>query len=519
MLRIIAAIGVIQVIAVLVSIIRSKLIAVLLGPAGVGVLSIVDQSVQLVLQLSGLSLPFAAVKFLSHSHSKGPEAFQKSYSSLLSLLIMLTTSGATISAGIVFLAPGWLGTELAAYAPLLILALFQVPAMALHGFFSNVLAAAQRARTSAVFLLLIAASLTLTAGAGIWLGGIQGYYWGNLIAQYAVVAGAVLYLKYRLNLRIVTDGHSIGQEMRENPHIVAFALILFTASFTQPVAYLMARHAILTHFGEAEAGLLQAAIALAASLNMVLNPANGLYLTPILNREIPKEEKLRAALEFQRKLMIAIGLCGMPLVLFAHWAVIVLFSPAFIPATQVVFLFVMAQCFTQLAGVYQALIIGLDDLKLYALAVAAGQLLLGVVARLLAPNYGLFGVAVAFLVSGVAVCGLTLAQLSWRHGLVLPRPLMAVVAYCLLALGAAGLIFNPVEALSLPAIWGRVGFYALFAGGLLFFLSLHERQQLWRRISTVQASSGQWITRLHSKYRQVVKSVSDRASTSLIRRD
>jgi hypothetical protein len=45
MLKIIATIGAIQMIAIAVMLIRSKTIAVLLGPEGVGVISIVDQGI------------------------------------------------------------------------------------------------------------------------------------------------------------------------------------------------------------------------------------------------------------------------------------------------------------------------------------------------------------------------------------------------------------------------------------------------------------------------------------------
>ena len=64
MLKAIAHVGTLQIIGAVVFVVRVKTTAVLLGPAGVGVVSVVDQFVQLVLQLAAVSLPFAAVKFL-----------------------------------------------------------------------------------------------------------------------------------------------------------------------------------------------------------------------------------------------------------------------------------------------------------------------------------------------------------------------------------------------------------------------------------------------------------------------
>jgi O-antigen/teichoic acid export membrane protein len=295
------------------------------------------------------------------------------------------------------------------------------------------------------------------------------------------------------------------EEIRDNPGIVTFALILFGTSLTQPLAYLMARYAVLSHFGEAQAGLLQSAIALAASLGLVLNPANGLYLTPILNRDIPKEDKLRAALEFQRKLMIVLGLLAVPIVLFAPWLLILLYSRAFVEASGVVFLFVMAQCVTQMAGVYQALIIGLDDLKIYGLIVGVGQLSLGVISWGLAPRYGLLGVALGFLCASVIIFLVTLIQLSVRHRLALPFRLRAVMAYGLLALlGAEGLVawFDGPSPL---VIVGKVGFYGLFVLGSWFFLEQAERQEVVRRGKAllVRADPRHWPYTLGDAYHRL----------------
>jgi len=46
MLKIITTIGGIQVLAIIINVVRSKIMAVLLGPEGIGIISIVDQVVQ-----------------------------------------------------------------------------------------------------------------------------------------------------------------------------------------------------------------------------------------------------------------------------------------------------------------------------------------------------------------------------------------------------------------------------------------------------------------------------------------
>src|SRR5262249_61690000 len=69
-LRTILTIGIIQAGTMAFYLVRSKITAVTVGPVGVGTISVVDQVVALVTQVSTFSLPYAAVKFLSAAHSE-----------------------------------------------------------------------------------------------------------------------------------------------------------------------------------------------------------------------------------------------------------------------------------------------------------------------------------------------------------------------------------------------------------------------------------------------------------------
>src|SRR5882672_2219557 len=84
--RTIVAIGAVQVITMLFTLVRSKVVAISAGPAGVGAISVVDQVVVLVAQISTFSLPYASIKMLSAAHSEGRESFARGYSAFLRLL-------------------------------------------------------------------------------------------------------------------------------------------------------------------------------------------------------------------------------------------------------------------------------------------------------------------------------------------------------------------------------------------------------------------------------------------------
>jgi O-antigen/teichoic acid export membrane protein len=486
MLQIIATLGAIQVLAVVFNVLRSKLLAVLLGPEGIGAASIVDQAAVLVLQISALSLPFASIRFLSRAHSQGPEAFRRTHSGLISALVALTSIGAAIALAVVFFRPSWLGAELSSYRSLLVPALLSIPAMALHYYMVQVLAAARQARLSGLFLLVIAIVQAVGALLGTSMGGLLGYYWATMLCNYLLAVGMLLVLSRKFSLPLLDPQADLLHEVRLNPDIVSYTLIMFSISFTLPLSNMLARLAILRSFGEAETGLMQAAIALAAALNLVLNPANGLYLTPMMNRGDPASQKISTALEFQRKLLLLMPVVAVPMVLFARLLLFMFYSARFIQVSEYFYLFVIAQFIAQLAGVRQAVLIGLNDLVVYVIMVGLGQLSLGLIAWELAPMWGIYGVAIGYIVSSLAVLVMCNIRLAMRHGWSIPWTHWALGIYGLLGLALAGVLFRQ-GALNVTTMLMAVAYYLIFTLSLGMLFGRQELRQVLLRFSRTLA--------------------------------
>lgn len=479
--RIILGIGVLQVVVVLINMVRTKLVAVILGPQGVGVIGVVDQLVQIVLYVSTLSLPFAAVRFLSRAHSDGPDAFRNSYATFLRTLLALTTVGFGLGGVVAWFRPELLGPELANYRAFLIPAMVAVPAMACQGLFSNVLAAALRTHAAAIMTVVIAVALTSSSFIGVTTGGILGLYWANLVATLAVTVGIAAYLWKSLDLRPWVAGQGIRQELKRNPDIVMFALTFYANSIIYTLSFFAARYSILSSFGETEAGLLQAGIAVFTSLNLVLGRATGLYLMPLVNRRIPTDEKLRATRDFERKHWLIVLFAAMPIVLFPHWLLVVLFSPSFLAIGGVVTLFAIAQCLQLMSGNYETLLIGLDDLRVYGFLSILGHAAVAAFAWLLAPAYGLVGVGAGFVLGYGLRYAVTTLRLTMHHGLRLERRWWLTFAYGLTLLSIAGAVSANLDPWSPVVTVGKGVFYAAFCVSLLALLDRHELRDLVER--------------------------------------
>jgi O-antigen/teichoic acid export membrane protein len=479
MLKIILTIGGIQAVAIVIQFVRSKVVAVLLGPAGVGVVSTIDQIVQFAAFATALSIPLASVKFLSKAHSEGHEAFKKCYAGFFQLLLALALAGTLIAGGLIFLRPQTLGAEVEKYQSYLLVALLSLPTLVLGGFFTNVFAAAQNYRASAALAVITNSATTAAVIVGIFSAGIFGLFIGGSLASIAITLGIVVYLWKKLDLSFLADGTKNLKELWRSPNILSFTAMLYLGSVSYSLSLLVARYAILANFGEVETGLLQGALVLSVAIGMVLNPANGLYLTPIMNRNIEKTEKIGQAVEFQRKMVLILSLVTLPAVMFPQILLAVMFSTKFAAVGNLVFLFVFAQFVTQMGGVHQAILIGFDDLKIYTAIVAGGQIGFAVLSWFLAPVYGIKGIALGGIVSSLAIFFLTFLRLKFTHGFYLPRNLSLLTAYSLSVLLLTGWICSQTDEWDVSATAVKICVFSFFAASLLLFLSKAERLALF----------------------------------------
>lgn len=118
MSRVLLSIGMVHVLTMLVSLIRAKVLSVLLGPGNYGLASTVDQTAVSVVQLAGLSLPFTAMKFMAEAHSESAAAFERAFAMFLRALIALSVIAMAVVSALLWWQPGLFGKDLAPYRAL-----------------------------------------------------------------------------------------------------------------------------------------------------------------------------------------------------------------------------------------------------------------------------------------------------------------------------------------------------------------------------------------------------------------
>lgn len=480
------ALGASQVLGSLLNLARAKSVAVLLGPAGIGIVSVVDQLGQVAVFTASLALPHAGVKYLSRAHSESRPALVGRYHLFTQTVLATSVGLASLAALVTVTWPGVWGEDLAPHAGLIALALVAAPLTALFYLQVNVFAALQRPRLASLALLAGAGMTAVGAVAGLLAAGLPGLYAGHLAASALVVVAILGYLARRCGLPVPPGAWPAWGEWRRHPDVLRFCGMTYLVSVGEPAALLAVRYALLQDGDLTQLGLFQSAYALASYLGLLLLQSNGFYLTPLLNRHAPADEKIGRALEFQRHLALCATAVAVPLALFPEPAIALLFSSAFAAAAAYLALFVASQVMLVLGRVFQALLIGLDDVRTFLLVNVGAQVALAALAWLLAPALGLWGVALAALVAHAGVFVAFLARLMTRHGARLPTRSAAVVGYGLALLAGAGWLGRePIT--SHETVAARLLFCLAATASLALFLTREERgallvasSRLWR---------------------------------------
>lgn len=449
-------VGILQFAILLVTLTRGKGLALILGVEGVGVVGTIDQVVITIYQISALGLPFTAMKFMAAAHSRSQGAYLRIFAIFGRVLFCLAFVATFLAVGSFLIWPKLFGMELARYKDILPVALLGIPPLMATVFLSRTLAAAGRSRDAAIFGLFSAACLMVATLTGAAINGLVGLYMAYTVTGFGVVVISYGYLRQTSGLQIGRKKVSLQKELANGPSVLHVALSAYSILTGYTVCLLIIRYAVLQQLGETGAGFLQAALAISLSAGSVMAAMNGLYLTPLLNRDIPTTQKVAFAHEFAHRVALFFLVAAVPVALFPALTLNILYSRNFAPAATVLILSLIWQCLYQIMTVYQQLLIGLNKLRLMALLITGGFAMSAWLVFWLTSRLGLLAAPLA-LIAGSLFSVLSMLIYLNRAGVIrIPWPLLKSAAVaCGFILGALWL-FDPVTELTLGGMLQRI---------------------------------------------------------------
>jgi O-antigen/teichoic acid export membrane protein len=489
MLKVFVAIGFLQILTMLFQLVRTKVLAVLLGPEAIGVMAVIDKLLAVIAQTASLSFPFAAVRFLPGVFHRDRREFAAVLRSMQRILLTTVGLATLLALGVTVLAPQLWGKGLYPYRHVMLIAVLTIPVLAFIPFFQNVVAAQLRQNRAMTIAAGNAAVLTVASVAGVLLGGIAGSYAGYAIAGLAfalVVARAA-------RGGTTSPEPSVGDAALEPPSgglpplLWQFSAAMLTLAFLTPYAALFVHYRVLSRIGAEAAGWMQAAIGVSIAVRGVLGSAHAVFLTPGVNRGGTPAERMTWASQFQSTLCLLVGLSVPLLLLFPQIAVGVLYSSQFAPGARYVALFVVVELIGLIASTYQSLIVAFDHLLFHVFQNVVAQLLLVVVAWQTIDRYGIAGAAASGLAAQLVLYIATTVFLRTRHGLRVPARTAALTAFVLIIAVGCGVIGAWWPTLSTGTVAVKVACYFTIVAVLLTFLSPSERQRLAQIASQLRA--------------------------------
>jgi O-antigen/teichoic acid export membrane protein len=429
---------------------RTKIIALALGPEGVGIIATVDRVTAVIAQTLSLSLPFAALRFLPAAHRQSPDEAEALYRRMRNVAAALAVAASFVCVGITAVAPQVWGAALVPYRGALILAFAALPVIGLVPFLTNAFAAVDGHGSSMRFTVANSAVFVFAAAAAAAFG-VAGFYGAYALLGTALVLVALTKL-HDPRSRKVRPGPTLVEAFKLPRDVWRFALWLFPLTFVAPYAAFFVQYSTLRLYGAGTAGILVGAIGIGLSVRTLLGASHAIFLTPNVNRQADSAERMAWANEFQRHIIVIFIATLPPILLFSDVELAVLYSPRFMAAAPFVALFVSAEVITLLSGTYQALILADNRLRFHAGQNIIAQILIVAIAALTIPRLGLAGAGFAVMAAPVFMFGSTIWYLR-RQFRVRPSPeathMCWLALVMLLVCGAIGSMFPGMTAAKL----------------------------------------------------------------------
>jgi PST family polysaccharide transporter len=397
--------GAMSIVTMVAALLRGKVMAMCLGPAGVGLSGILNQVVALESQVLALGLPTVVVKSVAGADV---EARPKVESVIARLALALGVFGLVL--GLVLSPLVAVATfKSFEHLPLVIAASLAVPAAILTSIWCAVIQGRGEVRFLARSQAAFAVVSALVAVPLIWYGGLAGLGVSVVLAALIPVAG--LWSRRPRHLTAASDDKGIRDSL-----VRAGLSIIATIAIAQVAAY-ATRMVVVNQLGVFEAGLYQAALAVSGGLPGFVFSAMALDYYPRISAAKDGEEMVRVTnMQVQASMVIATPLfVGM--IVFGGQLLDFYYTEEFLGATELMAWMTASVAFRVISWPAGYWLVAKATPKEYLLIEGPAALLAPLVTIGLLPLAGLAGAGLAMVLSALVYALVIITFMRRRGGL------------------------------------------------------------------------------------------------------
>lgn len=478
MFKIIASIAGIQIIQAVVYVLKMKFVALMMGPDGLGALGLINQFIQLVIQVSTLSLPWIATRYLAIAYADGLEKFSHTTRLFLRAILFLSVGGTIVSVFTITQLDYLLPEALHEYLPIALISTMLVIPMTLKAYVISVFTAAGKYYFSAVTQLLGACVTTVSVLIGAWYYQVTGFFVGMAIAEYVVTFYCLVKLRSELGIppwpaRTSSIRGIFG--IKGAMELMGYGCVLY---WLHPAAQSSIRFGLLLAGGATLVGHFHAAHALVLYMATALNQATNLYLDPIVKRDSPFEEKIIIANQYFRSISVIAVTAALIFVIIPEVVLVSFYSTAFLPATRFLFAFCAIEILNVASSVYLGFLVGQGWYRTHFILGIVAHSILIAFGLLILPTTGVWGAVLALGVVAVFTNILIYARMFYTYGAFWNTGHLVHFFLLLSVLTVAGLYISnlPFSGGWVPEeLLHRLGFMLLYTVVLVSGLTKHEK--------------------------------------------
>ncbi|MFN3952771.1 MAG: O-antigen translocase [Thermaurantimonas sp.] len=399
--------GGVQVFQIIIGIIRTKFVAVLLGPAGMGIAGLLDSTTGLIAQLSNLGLRTSAVKDISVAYGSDDQKRTAKIAAVINRLVWFTgLLGALIT---LVLAP--LLSQLTfgnreytwAFMWLSVTLLFNQLSVGKSILLQGTRQIRYLARAGVIGSLM---GLFVTVPFYYFLG-IRGIVPGMILMS---IFGYIVYLYFANKVQIMPVTVSVREILNEGRNMIQLGfLISLNGLITMGVSYAV-RIYISRTGGVEDVGLFNAGFAMINTYVGLLFSAMGTDYYPRLSSVASDNERSRNVINQQAEIaLLILSPLIMTFLVFINWAVIMLYSYRFLPISDMMLYAALGMFFKAASWAIAFIFLAQGANKLFFWSELATNLYTLALNVLGYHFLGLTGLGISFLVA----YGLYLTQVFW----------------------------------------------------------------------------------------------------------
>lgn len=389
-----------------------KLLAVAFGPAGVGQAGNFRQLVTVLGVLAGAGI-FNGVTKLVAQHRDEPAELQKVIRTAAAMVLGFSTLLAVLFlAGARPISVGLFGHD--NYQNVVRLVALVQMGIAWANLSLAIIKGFRDAAGNALSLMVGSLIGVIAYYASFRFGGYEGALLGLALVPALVVIPAAFMLKRRSHL---PAGYlKPGWDSGLAAHLGKFTLMALITSVTLPVAYVMMRNLLASHYGWEAVGIWQGVSSISDAYLQFITASFSVYLLPTLSRLTAKEEITREIVRSLKFVLPAVAAASLAVWLLRDVAIWLLFSPKFTAMRDLFAWQLVGDVLKVGAYVFGYLVIAKASLRFYILTEISQFALLTGFSHWLIPAHGAAGAAQAYMATYIVYFALCCGVfLLWRR--------------------------------------------------------------------------------------------------------